>query len=514
MREISDNYGLVSGSEEMYKSVISNLIDLIIVLDLKGNFLYVSPQIYDISGFEQNELIGKNGFKFMHPDDIKKAVDVLREALEKREKVYIEYRAIHKKGYYINVAARGRIVNMGGEDRIFAIVQDITEKKRSEQKLKDSENKYKTLSNELEAIFDRIPAIIFRKSKKGEYTQVNQSFADGFNLNKDDIIGKTSFDFFPSEQAEIFHEDDLKVMRSGKPQFNEMNVNVDGETRRLIMNKIPQFNTEGEVIGLIGITIDITQQNAFEQELIESEKRYRQLIEDSLEGVWIIDENANTTLINPSMARILGYEVDEMIGINLFDLTTPEDIEATKKTLERRKMGVKEEIEKKFIRKDGKEVFTRLIASPIFDKNEVYRGAIAFVSDITERKNTENLLKESEEKYSHLFKSSPYSIIIGDMNGIIIDCNFETDRITGYAREDIIGKKLLNLPMFPRKYLPIVMKDFKALLKEDVPKHNELQIAKKDGTLIWVQPSASIFKLKEKKYIQIIMQDITDRKQS
>ncbi|MFW9882283.1 MAG: PAS domain-containing protein, partial [Candidatus Thorarchaeota archaeon] len=167
MKYDSDSFGVITGSEEFYKNVISNLMDLIIVLDLKGNFLYVSPQIFDISGFEQNELIGKNGFKFMHPDDIKKAIDVLRESIEKREKVYIEYRTIHKKGHYIDVAASGRIVNIGGEDRIFAIVQDISEKKRAEQKLKDSENKYKTLSNELEAIFDKIPATIFRKNRKG-----------------------------------------------------------------------------------------------------------------------------------------------------------------------------------------------------------------------------------------------------------------------------------------------------------------------------------------------------------
>ena len=71
------------------------------------------------------------------------------------------------------------------------------------------------------------------------------------------------------------------------------------------MNKIPQFNSDGEVIGLIGITTDNSQEIGYEQEIIESEKKYRQLIEDSLEGVWVIDEHANTTLVNPSMAKIL-----------------------------------------------------------------------------------------------------------------------------------------------------------------------------------------------------------------
>ena len=119
LKEKTDSYKLIKDSEEMYKNIISNLMDIIIVLDLKGNFLYVSPQIHDISGFKQEELIGKSGFKFMHPDDVKKAADVLIEAITQKKKMYLEYRTIHKKGHYIDVAASGRIVDMGGEDRVF-----------------------------------------------------------------------------------------------------------------------------------------------------------------------------------------------------------------------------------------------------------------------------------------------------------------------------------------------------------------------------------------------------------
>ncbi len=112
----------------MYKNIISNLMDIIIVLDLKGNFLYVSPQIYTISGFKQEELLSKSGFKFMQPDDIKKAVDVLKEAIKRGNIVYIEYRTIYKKGHYIDVAANGRIVNMEGEDRTIEIGSEIKNK--------------------------------------------------------------------------------------------------------------------------------------------------------------------------------------------------------------------------------------------------------------------------------------------------------------------------------------------------------------------------------------------------
>ena len=499
-------------SEDMYKNIINNLLDIVIVLDLKGNFLYASPQIYDISGFTQEEIISKNGFKLMHPDDVKKAADVLKEAIIMKKRIIIEYRTIHKDGHYIDVSASGNIVNIEGEDRIFAVVRDISEQKRSEKKIRESENIYKTLSNELEDIFDNIPAIIFRKNRDGEYTQVNQAFADTFNLNKEDVIGKTSFDFFPPVQAEIFHENDLKVMRSGDPQLNEMDVDIEGENIKLIMYKIPQFNTDGDVIGLVGITTDNSQQIAYEQEIIESEKKYRQLIEDSLEGVWVIDEDANTTLVNPSMSRILGYEVDEMIGRSLFDFTLQEDIETTKKTLERRRKGIKEEIEKKFIRKDGTKVITRLMSSPIFNKGGKYRGAIAFVSDITERKKTENLLRESEEKFRTLFEIVPASMVVLDLNGNIVLYNQEFCEHHGVSKPELLeGRNIRDF--FTENDLQKLKESMNKSLEGKSRGFNQYTMLKEDGTEFLAEAISIGIKDKEGRIIGLIgvALDITER---
>ncbi|MHA2282519.1 MAG: PAS domain S-box protein [Promethearchaeota archaeon] len=367
-------------SEEMYKNIINNLLDIIIVLDLKGNFLYASPQVYNISGFTQEEIIGKNGFKLMHPDDIKEAVDVLKEAITMKKKIVIEYRTIHKDGHYIDVSASGKIVNIEGEDRIFAVVRDVSAQKKSKKKL------------------------------------------------------------------------------------------------------------------------------------IESEKKYRQLIEDSLEGVWVIDEDANTTLVNPSMARILGYEVDEMIGINLFDFTLQEDIETTKNTLERRRKGIKEEIEKKFVRKDGKEVLTRLMASPIFDNNGKYLGSIAFVSDITDRKKTETLLRESEEKFRTLFEIVPASIAVLDLNGNIVLYNQKFCDLHGVKNPELLeGKNIRGF--FAEKDLPKLRKAINKSLEGTSRDINQYTMIKDDGTEFLAEAISVGFKDKNGKITGLIgvAQDVTEQ---
>ena len=117
-----------------------------------------------------------------------------------------------------------------------------------------------------------------------------------------------------------------------------------------------------------------------------SEEKYRTLVEDSLEGIWVIDDNANTTLVNQSMANMFGYEIDEMIGTNLYKFMDEEGKKIAEINFERRKQGIKEDHEFEFLNKSGRKIFTTLRASPIFDEQGNFNRAMAFVTDITEQK--------------------------------------------------------------------------------------------------------------------------------
>ncbi|MHA1468461.1 MAG: PAS domain-containing sensor histidine kinase [Promethearchaeota archaeon] len=118
----------------------------------------------------------------------------------------------------------------------------------------------------------------------------------------------------------------------------------------------------------------------------KSEEKYRKLVEDSLEGIWVIDDETNTTFVNQSMANMFGYEIDEMIGVNLYEFTDEDGKKIAEANFERRKQGIEEDHEFEFIHKSGKKVFTTLKASPIFDEEGNFEGAMAFVTDVTERK--------------------------------------------------------------------------------------------------------------------------------
>lgn len=131
----------------------------------------------------------------------------------------------------------------------------------------------------------------------------------------------------------------------------------------------------------------------------ESEQKYRQLVETLQEGVWAIDQDAITTYANPRMAELLGYTVDEMLGESLFSFMDERGREEATRLHERRRQGIREQHDFEFLRKDGSRIYASLETAPLMDEQGNYTGALAGVVDITDRKQAEEALRESEERY-------------------------------------------------------------------------------------------------------------------
>ena len=132
-----------------------------------------------------------------------------------------------------------------------------------------------------------------------------------------------------------------------------------------------------------------------------SEEKYKLLVESAQEGIWAIDKNARTTFVNPRMAEILGYTINEMLGKHLFEFMNEEARKDAEIKIKRRMNGIKEQHDFEFLRKDGKKVYTQLETGPLFDEENQYTGAIAYVADITERKKAEAKLKQLISTVSH-----------------------------------------------------------------------------------------------------------------
>lgn len=181
-----------------------------------------------------------------------------------------------------------------------------------------------------------------------------------------------------------------------------------------------------------------------ERALKESEEQFRSLVEHAQAGIWTIDAAAVTTYVNPRMAEMLAYAVDDMIGRTLFEFMDEDSRAVALENMQRRRSGISELHDFEFVRKDGAKVFTTLSTSPIKGAKGEFSGAMAVVIDVTEKKRQAEELHISEERFKTLFESLPSGCCLDEIvyqNGKaidyrILDVNPSYERIMGISRSD------------------------------------------------------------------------------
>ncbi len=190
----------------------------------------------------------------------------VNKALTSKSVTTIEVELINKKILF-------DITPIKGEDYANIYGRDITESKKAEQKLIESEKRYKSLANELELIIDHLPGIVAYKDTKNNLLRVNKFLADAHNLKKEEMEGVSSFDIYPKDQAQAYWDDDLEVVRSKQAKINIVEPwESDLGKRWVNTSKIPYIDENGDVKGIIALAFDITERMKNEEKLRKSEK--------------------------------------------------------------------------------------------------------------------------------------------------------------------------------------------------------------------------------------------------
>jgi sigma-B regulation protein RsbU (phosphoserine phosphatase) len=229
--------------------------------------------------------------------------------------------------------------------------------------------------------------------------------------------------------------------------------------------------------------------------LQQSERRYRNIVETTYEGIWKIDADYITTFVNPRMAELLGYGEQEMLGRSLFDFVFESDLEQKRAGLQRRKQGVSEHLEARYRRRDGSELWARVATSPLFREDGTFEGALAMVSDLTEKKRAEAEADRSREIIDLLYRAveqTADSVIITDRQGRIEYVNPSFESVTGYLRAEAVGSTPRILKSFVQD------QDFYGALWDQIlrgePFRGTLVNRKKSGELFWTEQTITPIK--------------------
>src|SRR6202165_3543663 len=181
---------------------------------------------------------------------------------------------------------------------------------------------------------------------------------------------------------------------------------------------------------------DITERHRAEEALRASEERYRKIVETAFEGVWLIDSSNRTTFLNHRMAEMLGYAPEEMLGKPVLDFMDPDAQAAFAANRDERQQARQPEHEFRFRRKDGSELWVLLESSPDLDVAGNYRGSLAMVTDVTERRRAEEALR----RMAAMVATSTDAIIAVDLNGLLMNWNLGAERMYGYSAKEIVGQ--------------------------------------------------------------------------
>jgi PAS domain S-box-containing protein len=497
-------------AEERYRVLFENSPYAVGLINSEGIIVDANTNNEKMSGYKREDIVGKKftEFSIFSKEHFNIVVDSFRKLI-KGEIPEPQDLLLHKKdGSKIWVLMQASILKLDNETVFQIITQDISTQKEASEKLKESEEKFRTIA---EQSFMGITII-----QDDVISYANQAILDIFGYSLDEVKSWKPLEYlklFPPKDREFILGQERKQqdeydgsIHNYKVQFFKKN----GESGwlDLFSNPIKYKGNLGSIVSVI----DITERNIAEQQLKESEEKYRLIYEHTNDLINVIDEKFRYEYINEEThKRVLGYSKEDMIGKFAAIYVHPDDIvDIVEKLREGFEKGIGM-TECRIKKKDGTYIWYESKGNTFIDQHG-NKKALIMSRDITERKIAEQKLKESEEKYRHLFEKSPFSIILFDSEGIIKDCNSVTEEMFGFKKEDFLGKNYYHNPSINSDHLPITKKIYDQLKEGESLLPQEMKIFRADGTSIWINSQISKVKIINQTYFYSIIQDITNKK--
>lgn len=261
-------------SEKKYRQFIENSDVVTYTADIKGNFTFISPQVTILTGYSEEELLGKHFTILVKPDWAPKVMSKYLEQFANHIKETNFTFPVQTKNKKIRWVEQNALLIIKNE-KIIAFqctVKDITERVLTEEKLKQIEEEQKAYQFRLQAILDNTPLIIYVKDLEEKYTLINKQFKETFNVEESDILGKTVYDL-EGQSAEMYAIADKKVMETLKPVEMEDILQMNDGPHYLLTVKFPLFDQNKQLFGICGIMKDITEMVQYREELIAARQK-------------------------------------------------------------------------------------------------------------------------------------------------------------------------------------------------------------------------------------------------
>jgi PAS domain S-box-containing protein len=492
-------------SEEKFRSIAECSPNMIFI-NRKGRVVYANKKCVEIIGYKKKEFYSPD-FDFINLI-AKESQSLIKKNYSKHQKgedvLPYEYTLLTKKGDRIEAIITTKLIDYEGEKAILGIITDITERKRMERELEESEENYRQLAGSILDIF-------YEMDKDLKYTYWNKASEKTTGISAKDAIGKSVYELFPCVKGTEVEKIYKEVVRTKKHKTFVIEYKVGDKTFFLEISAYPSAR------GLSVFAKDITERKKAEEGLKESEERYRDLVEKADIAIMIDDREGRFKYLNKKFAELFGYSEKAIRKKSIQTLVHPEDARWVMEFHKARLHGgnTPSRYEFKGVKKDGSTIYLEADVVELKEGKSII-GTRSYIWDITERKMAEKQLRESEEKFRSVVVNSSNAIISADAQGNIVFWNPAAENIFGYSSEEAIGKPYSII--LPRRFHTVFEKNFKQIVLWKrlgiIENRTEMIGLRKSGEEFPMEVSLSSWITKEGIFFSSSIRDVTEGKKT
>lgn len=487
-----------------------NVSDSIILADLQGFIVDCNPATERIFGYPQAELLGKHLIFWYKPQDSRQMLAEIREGLQHGTGWSGELSFVRKdeREGEVEVVMVPAYDDQRQPTALVSVARDVTERKQAAVALHQSEER-------LRAIFNGAALGIALEDLEGRLIEFNPAFQQMLGYSAEEMCCRHFAEFTHPEDVELSMESNL-ALRAGKInhyQIEKRYLRKDGEVVWVRLTVAPAFSSGGELAYFVGMTEDITGRRQAEEQL----QRQALVFEHMSENVVLTDARGLITDCNAAAERDFGYSKEELIGKPPSLWHRPEDSPAILASIYQALQGGflwSDEIN--YVHKDGGEGIMEVVVLPVHDEHGHVVATIGVGRDVTERKQAEAALRESDVRYRAVVETALDAIISSDSEGKIVSWNTGAQNIFGYTEDEALGQS--SSIIIPTRY-----RDAHNLGMERIRSTGESHIIgtiqefsglRKDGGEFPLELSFARWKTGAETFYTSIMRDVTERKRA
>jgi diguanylate cyclase (GGDEF)-like protein/PAS domain S-box-containing protein len=397
-------------SVKEYRLQFKNISDVVFMIGTDFNISSISPSVEKLLGYKAEDFIGRPASDLRHiftSGYFERAIANISRMLKGERIPVAIYAVTTKDGTLKHIEVHGSpLIRDGKVAGTISVARDVTERKQAEEALHNSEQRLASIYN---AVGDVIFYLAVEPAGQFRFVSVNSAFLKVTGLSPEMVVGRTVNEIIPEPSLTmVLGKYRQAIAENTIVRWEEIS---DYPTGRLtgIVSIAPIFDDKGTCTHLVGSVQDITDRKLMEEELRESEEKYHELVKYAPAGIYEYDYETNLfTSVNDVICEYTGYTRDELLTTNFFNILTEESKKLMLARLEKlmaNELSIKQAevqtVEYCIRKKGGEELWVRLSARYIYESGKL-KGSTGVVYNITDRKQAEDMLKESEKKYREL----------------------------------------------------------------------------------------------------------------